>query len=330
MLATPALTGGLAPSVPRRVRSVVPLLAVVGACAAAASLSFAIEVAHPDPIQVFLIEWLSVPYVVAGLVAWWRRPESRLGLLMVAGGAASALSGWQFSGRAGEYTLGAAFDILPAALFLHVFLAFPDGRLRSRFERGIVTAAYVSAVGLQMVKLALGGVEAQNVLEISAQPGIVSHVERVQLLSLSALLLVGVGLLALRRRRLARPRRRTLAILIDCFAVGLVMAAALFVIAAYDWPGFIEVRRATLFVIGLSPFAFLLGLLDARLARSAVGDLVLELRSDPAPRDLRDALAQALRDPRSPWRTGSRISRPTWTSRGVPWSFPMTRSRRRH
>jgi signal transduction histidine kinase len=50
-------------------------------------------------------------------------------------------------------------------------------------------------------------------------------------------------------------------------------------------------------VIGLSPIAFLTGLLGARLARSAVGDLVLELHSEPAPADLRDALARALRDP---------------------------------
>jgi signal transduction histidine kinase len=275
----------------------VPLLAVLGLAAAAGSLGFAIESAEPDAIQIFLIQWVSVPYIVAGVVAWWRRPESRLGLLMVAGGCASALSGWQFSHRAGAYTLGAAFDILPVAVFLHVFLAFPDGRLRSRFERGLVTGAYAAAVGVQLVKLALGGVEPRNVLEISAQPSIVSHVERVQLLSLSALLLAGVGVLAARRRRLGRPRRRSLAVLIDSFALGLVLAAALFVLASYHWPGFLEMRRATLFVIGLAPFAFLLGLLDARLARSAVGDLVLELRSDPAPRDLREALAQALRDP---------------------------------
>jgi len=41
----------------------------------------------------------------------------------------------------------------------------------------------------------------------------------------------------------------------------------------------------------------LIGLLDARLARSAVGDLMIELRADLAPADLRDALARALRDP---------------------------------
>ncbi len=42
---------------------------------------------------------------------------------------------------------------------------------------------------------------------------------------------------------------------------------------------------------------FLVALLSARLAQSAVGDLVLELRSEPAPADLRDSLAHALRDP---------------------------------
>jgi signal transduction histidine kinase len=50
-------------------------------------------------------------------------------------------------------------------------------------------------------------------------------------------------------------------------------------------------------VVGLAPFVFLLAVLDARLARSAVGDLLVELRSEPAPTDLREPLSRALRDP---------------------------------
>jgi signal transduction histidine kinase len=42
---------------------------------------------------------------------------------------------------------------------------------------------------------------------------------------------------------------------------------------------------------------FLVGLLRARLARSAVAELVLELGETPAPGHLRNALARALRDP---------------------------------
>ena len=281
----------------RRVRSLVPAAAVLAVAAAAASLGFALAAGSPDPTQVFLMEWVAVPYVVAGVIAWWRRPESRLGPLMVAGGLASAFSGWQLAEASGPYTFGAAFDILPAALFLHVCLAFPDGRLRSTFERVLVAVAYTSAVGLQLVKLFLGGVDPANLLDVWRQPDTVAAVEDIQLLSLSVCALVAVGLLAGRRRRFGRPRRRTIAVVIDSFAIALVMIAALFVIATFDLPGFREVQRATLFVIGLSPLVFLLGLLDARLARSAVGDLILELRHDPPPADLRDALAHALRDP---------------------------------
>ena len=75
------------------------------------------------------------------------------------------------------------------------------------------------------------------------------------------------------------------------------MIAVLFAAGAFDAPGFETIRRATFVVLGLTPIAFLSGLLGAHLARSAVGDLFVELRSDPAPSDLRDALAHALRDP---------------------------------
>jgi signal transduction histidine kinase len=294
---TTAVPSDLTRAERRRAWSLVPVAATLAVVAAAASLGLALAAGSPEPVQVFLMEWVAVPYVAAGVIAWWRRPESRLGPLMVAGGLASAFSGWQLAEAAGPYTFGAAFDIVPAALFLHVCLAFPDGRLRSRFERVLVAVAYASAVGLQLVKLALGGVDPANLLDVWRQPDLVAAVEDVQLLTLSACCVVGLGLLAGRRRRFGRPRRRSIALVIDSFAIALVMIAVLFVMATFDWPGFREVQRVTLFVVGLSPLAFLLGLLDARLARSAVGDLMLELRTDPAPQDLRDALAHALRDP---------------------------------
>jgi signal transduction histidine kinase len=281
----------------RRVWSLVPIAAVLAVAAAGASLGFALAAGSPDPARVFLMEWVAVPYVTAGVIAWWRRPASRLGPLMVAGGLASAFSGWQLAGSAGAYTFGAAFDIVPAALFIHVCLAFPDGRLRSKFEGALVAVAYASAVGLQLVKLALGGVDPANLVDVWRQPDLVAMVEDVQLLALTVCCVLALAVLMRRRRRLGRPRRRAIAFVIDSFALALVMIAALFVIAAFDWPGFLEVQRVTLFVVGLSPLAFLLGLLDARLARSAVGELLVALRTEPAPPELRDALAHTLRDP---------------------------------
>jgi signal transduction histidine kinase len=47
--------------------------------------------------------------------------------------------------------------------------------------------------------------------------------------------------------------------------------------------------------MGAAPVAFVAGILQARLARSSLGDLVLELRDDPL--DLRTPLSRALRDP---------------------------------
>ena len=102
----------------RRAWSLVPVAAVLAVAAAGASLGFALAAGSPDPARVFLMEWVAVPYVTAGVIAWWRRPASRLGPLMVAGGLASAFSGWQLADSAGPYTFGAAFDIVPAALFI--------------------------------------------------------------------------------------------------------------------------------------------------------------------------------------------------------------------
>jgi signal transduction histidine kinase len=263
------------------------------------SVTLALRVSHVSQIQLVLVEWISVSYILAGLVAWFRRPESRLGVLMIAGGFAIGLSTLQFEHQAHLYTAGAVFDILPAAIFLHVFLAFPDGRLRSQFERVIVAGAYISALVLQPVKIVLGGIGPDNLLVISMQPGAVGVVQKVQLLSISAFCLAGIGVLAGRQRHGGRPRRRSIALLIDSFALGLLLVAVLFATADFEVFNavFRPIQRVMLAVIGLSPAVFLIGLLDVRLARSAVGDLVLELRADPAPADLRDALARALRDP---------------------------------
>src|SRR5690242_8093495 len=250
-----------------------------------------------DIVAVGLLDWITVPYILAGAVAWLRRPESRLGPLMLAGGFASGLSALQLTHADSLYTVGALFDVLPAALFLHVCLAFPDGRLRSRYESSLVGAAYAAALGLQLVKISFGAFGPRSLVELSAQPDVARVVQHVQLLSLSAICLLGAGVLVTRRRQAGRPRRRLLALLIDLFALGLVMIAVLFTAGTFDWPGFLTIQRTTLAVIGIAPIVFLLGLLDARLARSAVGDLILELRADPAPADLRDALSDALRDP---------------------------------
>jgi signal transduction histidine kinase len=241
--------------------------------------------------------WMVLPYVLAGLIAWWRRPESRFGLLMIAGGFAIFLSSLTWTNGAVPYTVGIVFDLLPAVVFLHLFLAFPSGVLETWFERALVVAGYSIAVVLHVAGMTLGGFGPDNLLELTSEPSASWSLLRVQLVALSALSLAGIAVLAFRRRESGRPRRRSLALLIDSFALGLVMIAVLFMSHVLDGPAIEPIRRATFFVIGIAPIVFLIGLLDARLARSAVGGFLVELRDGPEPADLRDALARTLRDP---------------------------------
>jgi signal transduction histidine kinase len=278
-------------------------LALAGGAAAASSLplvltSDAASGGIGEPLVLALLSsWITIAYVLCGLIAWLRRPASRFGPLMIAAGFASFLTDLSWITSDVPFTIGHALDLLPPVLFLHVFLAYPNGRLRSHFERGLIVSAYSTAIGLQLVGMALGGFGPHNLLEIASDSGAGLAVMRLQLAAISAFCLCGVGILAARRRRAGRPLRRSLALLIDTFALGLVMIAFLLVSYAFGGPLVAEIRWATFVILGVAPIVLLIGFLHDRLARSAVGELLLELRADATPVDLRDALARALRDP---------------------------------
>src|SRR5690349_2036183 len=135
---------------------------------------------EPTALRVFFVAWIVVPYVVGGAVAWWRRPTSRFGPLMLLTGIAMALNPLQWSTQPWAHSIGHLLDMLPAAMFLHVFLAFPSGRVRDRAERVLVVAAYAITVGLQVVKIALG-INPDNVLTVVAAPAAGNVVESIQL-----------------------------------------------------------------------------------------------------------------------------------------------------
>jgi len=294
------LDGGTIP-VPGRLLSLV--IATFGVAAAATSFTLAVvgegvgvELGQPLVIAV-LTGLVTLSYVLCGLVAWRLRPESRFGPLMIGAGFVHFLTtlGWATSPI--PFTLGQALDLLPPVIFLHVFLAFPDGRLKGRVERVLVSSAYVTAIGLEVARLYLGGFGPDNLLEGQTDPALGEIVQKTQLTIVSVCCLVGVGLLAARSRRGVRPRRRSVALLVDAFALALVMLAFLFLSLAYGGPWTAQIRWATFVAIAFAPVVFLIGFLHARLARSALAGLIVELRSELGPADLRDALARALRDP---------------------------------
>jgi signal transduction histidine kinase len=279
------------------------MLAIAGLAAAATSCTLAVssegvggELGEPLVIAMLTV-WVTLSSVLCGLFAWRRRPGSRFGPLLIAAGFANFVSSLVWATSDVPYTIGQAVDLLPPILFLHVFLAFPDGRLRGWFVRSLIAASYATAISLELVRMHLGGFGTHNLLEIQSSPDVAETVRKVQLTLVSVFCLAGVAVLVTRRLRAGRPLRRSLALLADAFGLALVMVAFLFFSAAFGGPWTAQIRWATFVTLGLAPLVFLIGLLHARLARSSVGDLVVELRADLAPFELRDALARTLRDP---------------------------------
>src|SRR6266540_3639740 len=79
------------------------------------------------------------PYLLLAIVlAGWRRPENRFGPLMILAGFGTFLAFLGWSNVDVLHTIGQTLNLLPPILFLHVFLAFPSGRLERPFERAIV------------------------------------------------------------------------------------------------------------------------------------------------------------------------------------------------
>jgi signal transduction histidine kinase len=267
----------------------------------AAALSVLVVLAGdvgPEPrVEAAIIAWIVVAYVLGGLVAWWRRPDSPFGFLMIAAGFAPLVSKLSGLNTDVPYTIGVVFRAVPPVLFLHVFLAYPSGRLERQRERVLVVAGYAIAVGAELARMLLGGYGPHNLLEVVHHPGIADALRRGQVVALAALILIGIGILVARRYDTGRPLRRSRGLLIHSFAGALILVV--FGLLATNFHGSeAEPARWVAFgMIGVAPIAFLLGLLQTRLARSSVGDLFVALRADPAPAQLRESLARALRDP---------------------------------
>src|SRR4051812_13551404 len=250
---------------------------------------------EPSALRIFFVAWIVVPYVLSGVVAWWRRPASRLGPLMLLTGFFMGLTPMQWSSQPLVHSIGNFFDMLPAALFLHVFLAFPSGRVRDRAERFLVVFTYAITLGLQLVKVLLGA-NPDSLFAVVEASTAGTVVEQVQLALVSCCLLAGTVLLHRRRSGHERLRRRPATLVVDAFSFALAMLALLYIGGLLSWSFLEPIRLVAFAALGLAPVAFLFALLDLRLARGDVAGLLVELQSDPTS-DRQAPLARSLRDP---------------------------------
>jgi signal transduction histidine kinase len=133
----------MTPVVPAR-----PLLvAILVAALAGGGIVIAVELGsdHQDVRAVWAIFGPAVgwSFIGTGLYAWRRRPESRIGALMILLGFAWFLYTLTAANSRLVYTFALLTEGLWGAVFLHLGLSFPTGRLTERLQRTLAIAGYV-------------------------------------------------------------------------------------------------------------------------------------------------------------------------------------------
>jgi signal transduction histidine kinase len=249
-------------------------------------------------------------FIGTGLFAWWRRPGNRIGPLMTALGFAWLLGYLSAADAPAVFITGVLADTLAYGVLIHMLLAYPSGRLRTRAERVVVVAGYVVAAVFDLPRLLFDpqGYEhcegcPANPLLISDEPTLAASLEAVHYAAGITIVAVLLAILVSRWRAAGPSGRRRLTPVLFAGGATAALVIPVLLTSAAGLPQ--EVAEAMSYVslipLACVPYAFLGGLLRSRLARAeAVSHLVGRLgdTTDPGcPRCVRDALADALGDP---------------------------------
>ena len=248
-------------------------------------------------------------FLLAGLVAWIRRPRNRLGPLMVATCFALLARQFRFSHDDLAFTAFFLVGELGYALFAHVTFAYPFGRVSDRLERTFLWVAYVVAIAFPLaILLFYEGTERLRYLDSFPRENLLlvsENAEAVDFLQ-DAFGVVAYGVLgtvfvalSLRKFFQASPRARRISLPLLVAAVAAALWAVLNgILTLATSPPEIVYDLFWWQIVSLIalPLAMLWGLLRARLARVHVGELVVHLEETPVD-GLRDEIALALEDP---------------------------------
>jgi signal transduction histidine kinase len=260
-------------------------LAAVAIGAAETALVLAYARQALSPVEVLLSLLAGWSFIGSGLVAGARRPENRTGSLMMLVGLTFLAGLLDSAEQPAVQLLGAWVRPLHLAVFMHLLLAFPGGRLDSRLARGLVAAAYLDLGILYHAPLVLG------------DDGVGGTLSEASFAFGAVVFLAGSGLLVQRWLAGSRAWRRAVAPLWWTGALALALLAVFNADQFLSRPvGVVPMWAFRLAFVAI-PFAFLAVLLRVRLARASVAELVVELEEARPSGSLRDAMARALGDP---------------------------------
>ena len=254
----------------------------------------------PSPALALLVGW---SLLGCGLLSWQARPDNRLGPVMVLTGFAWFASVLQEGNGPAVATIGGVFSVLYLAGFLYLGLSFPSGRLPTVLDRALMVAAIGLVTVVQLTWLLVfdprSGCDrcSANLLVVHRDDALANWLVQFQRIAGLAVIVVTVGLLAVRLVRASRPQRRAV---IPVLLAGIVALTALAASVAADAMGAAHrdvYGRVAGYAFAVVPVAVLVAFLQRRLARGAVAGLVVELGEPRAAVGLAEALSRALGDP---------------------------------
>jgi signal transduction histidine kinase len=276
-------------------------LAVAGFALGLAALAL-VTTSERDESAAWIVLALTLgwAFIGAGLYAWWRRPENRVGALMTLVGSLWFLGALTSADAAGPYTLGLALSGLWIAALVQMLVAFPTGRVAPGLERAVVRLGWFAAGILSPLGLLVDANPnncddcPENVLTVWSNETAADVIEAIGVLVLVGLLGALAVVLIRHWRSFGAVQRRALSpVLWTGTAVAIV---ALLTVLAVPVVGedVIQVFDAVLIAcITAVPFAFLVGLMRSSLSRASAVSALFERFGGVG---ARDALVEALGD----------------------------------
>jgi signal transduction histidine kinase len=292
----------------RSLRNALIGLGVLGVVMGSASIALILTSNHVSNRGVWAVcgGLLGFSFLGTGLYAWWRRPENRTGALMTMVGFLWFIAPLTFSDTEAVFAVGLFTDSIPIAALAHLMLAFPNGRLETRYHRGLVAFGYFTAIVLQLPAILFWDTAntsdcngcPPNPFLVSANDGLYQFFQALVNVAAVTVIALIVREVVRRIRRAPASERRIYNPVIYAGGATLVACAFVFGSVVLSGDSSQALIAVAFFVFATVPFAFLGGLIRGSLSRAgAVAELVEALgQADDRRRSLREALATALGD----------------------------------
>ena len=258
---------------------------------------------------------VGLAYLLAGTIASYRRPDNLIGPLLLAVGYSWYIPDFQSSSAPWAASLAFANRRLVNVISAYLVLAFPTGRLGSRWARVAMTIAIVVGVIDQPARLLLvdripadlhqadrvaaPGCDCANPFLIADAPALLAAIEAINTDVSAADSLLILGIIIHRLTTATAPMRRVLAPIALAAVVGIAVFAFNITFGRHGSGAALPESLRWILTLARAavPIGFMIGLLRMKMDRGAVADLVMLMQGRRTLESLQEQVAGALHDP---------------------------------